>query len=83
MDSNLKLDLNKLLVILDSAPTKIPLIANSLIAMSATLAKGIREGQGAATEHGINLVRDEHTLSALEALQPEAVALLAIFGLTL
>jgi hypothetical protein len=83
MDTNVKLDLNKLLTILDSAPDKVPLIAASLIAISASLAKAIREGEGAANSHGLNLVADEKLLAAAKDLQPELSQLLAIFGLTL
>jgi hypothetical protein len=83
MDSNVKLDIAKLLAVLDSAPVKIPLIASSIISISATLAQGIREGEKAANSHGINLVADEDTLAAFKDIQPEIVALLGIFGLAL
>jgi hypothetical protein len=83
MDANVKLDLNKLLAVLDSAPTKVPLIANSAIAISASLAKAIREGEGAANSHGLNLVADEKLLAAAKDLQPEFIALLGLLGLTL
>jgi hypothetical protein len=83
MDANVKLDIAKLLAILDQAPTKLPLIANSLIQISATLAKTIRAGEGAANSHGLNLVADEHTLAALKDIQPELTTLLAIFGFSL
>ena len=83
MDQNVKLDLAKVLAVLDSAPTKIPRIANSLISISATLAKGIREAESAAGSHGLNLVADERVLAAFKDIQPELTSLLAIFGLTL
>jgi hypothetical protein len=83
MDANVQLDVDKVLAVLDSAPTKVPQIANSLVTISATLAKAIREGRSAAKGKGFNLIADERVLAAAKDLQPEAAALLALFGLTL
>jgi hypothetical protein len=83
MDVKAKLDLAKLLAVLDSAPVKIPQIASSLISISATLAKGIREAESAAGSHGLNFVADERVLGDLKDIQPELTTLLAVFGFTL